>query len=177
MSPEFDELYLTWLYREVANPDIANPSQTYWKLVNYLFRKEFLWLVPNDENRSEDGKFLRYEFLEDLGLEEADCDPDWLFLECSVLEMLIALSRRLSFQAEGEPRDWFWVLIKHLGIKHNDRKPFPVSIVEEVLNRLIWRTYDPDGRGGLFPLEFPTKDQRDAEIWHQLNSYLLEREN
>lgn len=176
MSSSLDELYLTWLYGKIAEVELANPSVTFWNLATHLFKKEFVWLIPNDDNRVEDGKFLRCEFLEDLGLDEGDIDPDWMALGCSVLEMIIGLSRRLSFQAEGEPRDWFWILVNNLGIRYNDRRRLPTDLVEEVLDRLIWRTYEPDGRGGLFPLEFPDRDQRDVEIWRQLNTYLLERE-
>lgn len=173
MNQPLDELYLNWLYECVADPTLASPSKTYWNLLHHLYTKEYLWLVPNDDNRVEDGRFLRDEFCDDLGLH--DMDPHWMDLGCSMLEMLIALSRRLSFQAEGEPRDWFWHLIDNLDIRISDRRRFPESRVEEVLDAVIWRTYNPDGSGGLFPLRHPDRDQRDTEVWSQLNAYLLER--
>lgn len=174
MNKPLDELYLSWLYECVADPEIANPSQTFWNLLQHLFTKEYVWLIPNDDNRVEDGRALREEFIEDLGLD--DMDPDWMNLECSVLEMMIALSRRLSFQGGGEPRDWFWRLIDNLGLNIADQQRFPRSRVEEVLDRQIWRTYQSNGAGGLFPLRHPHRDQRDVEIWTQLNAYLLENE-
>lgn len=141
-----------------------------------MFRKEFVWFVPNDDNRAEDGRYLRCEFIEDQGLEEADVDPDWLGMGCSFLEMLVGLSRRLSFLGDGEARDWFWHLVNNLGLRYNDRRRFPDEVVEEVLDNVIWRTYEPNGDGGLFPLRRPDRDQRDVELWYQLNAYLLERE-
>lgn len=174
MNLPLDELYLHWLYERIEDPDVANTSRTYWKLAQCLYTNEYVWLVPHDDNRGQDGRFLREEFIDDLGL--YDVDPDWMQLECSMLEMLIALSRRLSFQGEGEPRDWFWHLIDNLDLRIADRQRFPKSKVEEVLHRVIWRTYSPDGDGGLFPLQYPDRDQRDAELWTQLNAYLLERE-
>lgn len=173
MNKPLDELYLTWLYGFIAEPELASPSRTYWNLSHVLFRKEFVWFVPNDDNRCEDGRYLRYEFIEDLGLE--DTDPDWLELGCSMLELLIGLSRRLSFQGEGEPRDWFWILINNLGIRYNDRRKIPQDYVEEVLDNVIWRTYEPNGHGGLFPLRRAERDQRDVELWYQMSLYLLER--
>ena len=47
---------------------------------------------------------------------------------------------------------------------------------EEVLDAVIFRNYEYDGRGGLFPLRYPDRDQRDEELWSQLNAYLLEQE-
>lgn len=175
MSHTLDELYLTWLYRQVANPESASPSKTYWNLLTAMFKKEFVWFIPNDDNRVEDGRYLRCEFIEDLGLDESDVDPDWMDLGCSMLEMMIGLSRRLSFQDEGEPCDWFWILVNNLDLRYSDRNKFPAEAVEEVLDNVIWRTYEPDGKGGLFPLRHPDRDQRDVELWYQLNSYLLER--
>lgn len=173
MNRALDELYLTWLYRQVADPEEPNASRTYWKLLTHMFKKEFFWFVPNDDNRVEDGRALRYEFIEDLGLE--DVDPDWMELGCSMLELLMGLSRRLSFLAEGEPRDWFWHLINNLDLRFSDRRRFPSDVVEEVLDGVIWRTYSDDGSGGLFPLRRPERDQRDTELWVQLNAYLMER--
>lgn len=176
MNKPLDELYLTWLYGHIADPDIPRSGRTYWNLANCLFKKEFVWFVPNDDNRSEDGRYLRSEFLEDQGWDEQDVDPDWMAIGCSMLEMLVAISRRLSFLGEGEPRDWFWIVMNNLGLRYNDRRTFPQDTVEEVLDHVIWRTYEPNGRGGLFPLEHPDRDQRDVELWYQLNAYLLERE-
>lgn len=173
MNLPLDELYLHWLYEKIADPDEPNRARSFWNLALHLYTTEYIWLIPNDDNRYEDGRFLREEFIEDLGLH--DVDPDWLHLGCSMLEMLIALSRRLSFQGEGEPRDWFWHLIDNLDLRYSDNRRFPANRVEEILNRVIWRTYAPDGSGGLFPLRHPDRDQRDVELWYQLNMYLLER--
>lgn len=171
MNEPLDELYLSWLYELIADKEAASPSKTYWKLAQHMYTTEFVWLVPNDDNRIEDGRDLRWEFIEDLGLE--DIDPAWLHLGCSMLEMLIGLSRRLSFIADGQPRDWFWHLVTNLGISYSDRR-YNEKNVEEALNAVVWRTYRRNGHGGLFPLKNARHDQRDEEIWHQLNAYLLE---
>lgn len=169
-----DELYFKWLYSQVGSVRTSR-SRTYWKLLRQLYTKEFVWIIPNDDNRAEDGRDLRYEFIEDQQLD--DVDSNWLGLGCSMLEMLIGLSRRLAFEAEGRPRDWFWHLIKTLGLDdYTDNTDFPYDKVDDVLNRVIWRTYSRNGNGGLFPLHKTTKDQRDVEIWYQLSAYLLEHE-
>lgn len=168
-----DELYLKWLYEHIGLTNSSNPARTHWKLAQHLLSTEFIWLIPNDDNRCEDGKELRYEFAEELGL--FDIDPDWMEMGCSMLEMLIALSRRVAFYGEGAPSVWFWRMMKNLGLdKINDRVRFNRRVVDEAIERVMWRLYDSDGRGGLFPLRNPKQDQRDVELWYQMNAYLLE---
>lgn len=175
MNEPLDELYLTWLYDHVASVKLKNPSRTYWNLMRALFKTEFFWFVPNDDNRIEDGRDLRDEFLADQDIQVED--QDWLDLGCSMLELLIGLSRRLAFEAEGEPRIWFWEMIDNLGLYgYNDRVAFPHEAVKDILDQVVWRTYRRDGFGGLFPLQRADRDQRDVEIWYQLNAYLLERD-
>ena len=175
MNEPLDELYFQRLYELVANPKTRNPSKTYWKLLGQLFRKEFVWFIPNDDNRIADGLELRDEFLAYEGID--DVDPAWMNLGCSFLELLIGLSRRLSFFAEGEPDSWFWTLIENLGLeKFNDHYGVPTDVVDETLDRVIFRTYDARGRGGLFPLERAPKDQRQVELWYQMHTYIMEQD-
>lgn len=175
MSAQLDELYLTWLYGQIGSIKTRNRSRSYWSLSRQLYKKEFIWLVPNDDNRVEDGRDLRYEFFE--ACEIVDPDPTWMAMGCSMLEMLIAISRRLSFEADGEPRIWFWHLIEILDLHQYNDRVYNDKIrdtVDDVLDTVIWRTYLPNGRGGLFPLNHPKRDQREVELWYQLSAYLLE---
>lgn len=169
MNAPLEELYFNWLYELVADP---NASLTYWKLLRVLYTKECTWFVPNDDNRLEDGRYLRYEFIDSLEL--SDVDPDWMQLECSFFELLIGLSRRLQFLGEGESAAWFWHMLGNLGIRYHDRNRFSRVGVEEVLNNVLERRYAYNGEGGLFPLKRPKQDQRRVELWKQLNAYLLE---
>ena len=175
MSAPLDNLYFEWLYAQVGSVKRTNPSATYWKLLKLLFTKEFVWIVPNDDNRIEDGKDLRYEFLDESGIETED--RDWLDLGCSMLELLIGISRRLAFDGDGLASDWFWEIIDNIGFRnYNDRARIPKAIVDERLNTIIWRTYNYDGSGGMFPLNNAREDQRYVEIWYQMNAYLIERD-
>ena len=173
MEKPLDELYFVWLYGQVGDPGIKNPRRTYWKILKQLYNKEFVWIVPNDDNRVADGRDLRYEFVDQSGL--TDVDPGWVNLGCSMLELLIGLSRRLSFEVDGEPRDWFWRLMQNLNLSnYNDRDFIPYSQVDCALDTVIWRNYSPDGLGGIFPLRDPHQDQRKIELWYQMHAYLLE---
>lgn len=171
-----DELYFTWLYGQVGSVEIRNPSKTYWKLFKHLFTKEFVWIIPNDDNRAEDGRDLRYEFIDDHPKLNGRVPADWMDIGCSMLELLIGLSRRLAFEGEGEPRSWFWVLIENLGLENcNDNAVIPDDDIDDILDQVIWRTYNRNGSGGLFPLKRAAADQREIELWYQMSAYLLER--
>ena len=122
-------------------------------------------MLDRDENRVVDGKDLRREFLDGR-------DYTWE-RGISVLEVLIALSRRTAFNACGTPQDWAWKLLKHLKLtKSTDplegRK---AQRVFDILETLIWRQYEPNGSGGFFPLKAPQRDQTEVEIWEQMQAY------
>lgn len=174
MTGPIDEQYLAWLYAQVASLEESDPTKTYWSLFRQLYGKEFVWLVLNDDNRVEDGKNLRDEFLLSF---DAGPDPAWMELGCSVLEMLIALSRHLAFEDGNDVEGWFWEMLENLDLVVNDDEynRAAKNHIDYALDRLIWRSYLPDGRGGLFPLDSPTVDQRDVEIWLQFNAYIIER--
>jgi hypothetical protein len=144
-------------------------------MLKRLYIKEFVWIVPNDDNRLEDGRDLRYEFIEQQGLQ--DVDDCWSRLGCSMLELLVGLSRRLAFEAEGEPCDWFWHLVENIGlVQYTDNVRLPAAYIDEILDRVIFRTYRKNGQGGLFPLKRADEDQREIELWYQLSAYVLERQ-
>lgn len=178
MTELLDELYFEWLYSQVSSLKRKNPSNTYWNLLRVLYKTEFVYLIANDDNRAADGKDLRFEFIEQRGLELNRIDEDWLHLPCSMLEMFIGLSRRMAFEDDGDPANWFWELMQNIGIdRYNDRMHLPQRRVEAALERINFRVYSRNGAGGPFPLKRPREDQRDVEIWYQGCAYLLEREH
>lgn len=171
-----DEAYIQWLYSQVGSVKIRHSSSTYWNLLRQLYTKEFVWFVPNDDNRAEDGKSLRYEFIEELELELVDRESrEWMLMPCSFLEMIIALAKRMAREDGDSPRGWFWHFIQVLGLDvYADNIDLPHQEIEEILDRVIWRTYRRDGHGGLFPLKHPREDQREVEIWYQFSAYFRE---
>ena len=172
MTETLDDLYLTWLYSQVGDVKVRNKSRTYWDLLRQMYNTPFVWLIPNDDNRVQDGLDLRYEWIMEIGITP---DREWMEEDCSFLEILIALSRRLAFEGEGHPPTWFWHLIANLGLQEcTDRSKYNQEEVNEVLETVIQRTYAPNGRGGLFPLRYPKHDQREVELWYQMNEYLLD---
>jgi hypothetical protein len=177
VNPPLDESYFRWLYSQVCDVEEIRPSRTYWGLLRQLYVTEFVWIIPNDDNRADDGKDLRAFFAKEMGLYDyaGIIDPVWESLGCSMLELLIGLSRRLSFQAEGEPRVWFWRLIKNANLLLDcDLRKFPRAEISEKLDRIIWRKYEYNGHGGLFPLRDSYADQREVELWYQMQAYVIQ---
>jgi len=174
LAGTLDDQYLTWLYSQVAVVKTRKSSRTYWDLLRKLYCTEFAWFVPNDDNRAEDGRELRCEW---AGDRDIHVDPEWLSLGCSFLEMLIGVSRRLDFETDADAPSWFWHMIDNMGLLgFNDRSNFSEEEVEDRTSTVIWRTYDYNGNGGLFPLRSASQDQRKTEIWYQLSEYLLQDE-
>jgi hypothetical protein len=171
MSEQLDDQYLEWLHnlvgRQAENVD-------HYHLIKQLHSREFVPMpvAPSDENRAADGMALRTEFMRQGRM--ISVTHDWLYMGCSVLEMLIGISRHLSFEMDGEVGEWFWHLVDNLGLTRYHDGRWNGRVVDNVIERLVWRNYSRDGNGGLFPLEHPHQDQTRVELWFQMESYMLE---
>lgn len=94
-----------------------------------------------------------------------------------MLELLIALAERFAFEINGRTDRCFWELMENLGLEdYNDSADIPEQKIDAILQEVIWRTYARTGRGGLFPLRRTGEDQREVELWYQLNAYILEND-
>jgi len=167
------EDYIHWLADQLREESDDN-GETYRELIELMFDKEFVYTIDMDENRIEDGLALRTEFgyashrrvthkqMERLG-------------PCSFLEVLIGLSRRLSFNAGGSAPTWAWTLMKNLDLqKMSDPLGRARPIAEEIMDTVIQRAYSSDGSGGFFPLSWSDDDQTRIELWYQMHAYILE---
>lgn len=164
MSDSATGVYLGWLGSQVR----VDNGKSYEHLLELLLAKEFVWLIPNDDNRLADGLEIRNEFTRETDLIYEG--------PCGVLEVLIGLSRRLEFMANGDADGWAWQLICNLEL-HKMADPIgprKAIRVDEILETLVWRTYNPDGTGGFFPLAWPSADQTKVEIWYQMSEYVEE---
>lgn len=170
-----ESVYFHWLYNQLGVSTVLPP--TYVTLATQLHHKSFRWFVPFDENHAAQGAELRDEFMREMQL------PSYRGV-CTVLEMLIALSRRCertSFVWRGDdgPAFWFWHMMHNIGLdrftdEYYAGNPNADDEVDEILEVLLRRTYDRKGNGGLFPLREPPNDQRKTTLWYQLNYYMIE---
>lgn len=163
--------YFNWLSSQVQKKlAVSTPSLTYYRLLKQLHQTEYVWLIVGDDNRVEDGVELRLSFLSDSN---SKIESDWLYSGCSVLEMLIAFSKRAEFNTEFDSYFWFWHFLNNLNLDDcNDASDYDYDVVDYILNRFVYREYEPEGYGGLFPLSKPKRDQTKVEIWYQFFEYL-----
>lgn len=166
------ERYFQWLVPQCRD-EHGNPNDSYDTLFNLMFDREFEILMAMDANRAVDGCDLRVEFARS---HRFSTDIKEEFGPCTFLEMVIGLSRRLSFSAGGGAPGWAWQLLSNLELhkmsdplsKYRQRKALTIMDV------VISRSYLPDGVGGFFPLAYPDEDQTRLELWYQMHAYIEE---
>lgn len=165
--------YRDWLYNLGG---IQHKGNTYKRLFDILYTHVFIVKVPRDENRASDGRMLRYVFKDDF--KKLKDTP------ATFLEVIISLARQCYVQILGKSMNhdetyiYTWMMLENAGLdKFTDEDWNENSSIEinKIINTIENRTYGPDGKGGLFPLTNPKKDQREVELWYQLNDYILDR--
>ena len=165
--------YFEWMYNMMCDGRFAK-TITYRQLFTFLHDTEFVYFVPHDENRAQDGIDLRYHYCSLHNCEDLEyC----LTGPCSVLEMMVALAIRAEYimndpEKGDRTRQWFWSMITSLGLSSMNDTNYNEWLVNDVVTRFLNREYDADGKGSLFTIKRWNRDARTAEIWHQLMAYL-----
>lgn len=167
----FDALYLRWLVDKI-DPE---KSRNYQSLLMHLFKKTFRECesVKLDVNRARDGVSLRKDFLEEKGIAFNSLGSP----ECSWLEMLVGLSKRIDDQMMydmnlGNRTDkWFWLMIDQMGLKGYINRNYIHDEVDEILDKLGSREYENGGKNGIFRCH---TDVRNVEIWYQVMAFFNE---
>lgn len=176
ISNRIENDYLDWMYEMMCE----GFEDSYREIFQYLNLVEFVPTIPMDENRSEDGRNLRYRFGYEADIPTYEITETFGDRPCSVLEMMIALSIRceeaiMSDSTYGNrTKTWFWSMMRSLGLDNMDDECFNALEAGHILYIFLNRTYDKNGRGGLFTIQDPRKDMREVEIWYQMCFYLDE---
>lgn len=148
------------------------------KIITLLHNIEFRYSIPMDANREEDGIDLRYRFITEVGIPK-NYQEVYAYLDgpCSVLEMMIALAIRCEESIMDDPdigdrtSEWFWLMMKNLGLDYMSDRKFDRDIAEEKISIFLDRKYKRNGEGGLFVIN-GRRDLRKVEIWYQMCWYL-----
>jgi hypothetical protein len=174
---EITNEYFMWLCDLVDSRRFSGPI-CYDKLLMHLHNTEFVYLIPKDQNRAEDGLTLRYRFSTMYDHRDRARIMDYLEGPCSVLEMMVALAKRCEQTLMDDPLygnrtgEWFWGMVTNLGLGAMFDDRFDKQLVHDTISRFLNREYEPNGRGGLFTVNHCDHDLRDVEIWNQLSYYL-----
>ena len=171
--------YYNWLLNKI---EFGNFTELSIGLLRRMFGTAYFSALPIDENRASDGKDLRYFFCEETGY-----DLDDLNLavgdSCTVLEMLIAFADLIANKELGNAEkgdrtpDWFWRMVKNLGLLDYPGEYLPLELrleVTTIIQNWLNRNINYDGSGGLFPLKNPPGDERKVEFLYQMRAYLNE---
>lgn len=169
--------YVNWLFGLVYK-NRSSRQISYTKLLTHLDSIPFRYIIAKDQGRAEHGIDLRYHFALER---KPDVDPDIIMDilggPCTVLEMMIALAIHAENimdnpQLGDRTAQWFWDMVKSLGLGRMTDENYDSRVVESAINRFLDRDYEPDGRGGLFTIVNSGCDLRTVEIWWQLCWYL-----
>jgi hypothetical protein len=166
-SKESSKDYFDWLCTHIKYPD---NNKSYSELLEVLHEREFVWVIGNDDNRIQDGRDLKRRYFHSKHHANSENQP------ISVLEVLIGISNRLAFLIDSDAPSCAWELIENLRFHRFSRPvyPYQIDIINETLDKLIWRTYKPNGIGSFFPLRHSKQDQTQVEIWYQMTAYIEE---
>ena len=173
--------YFGWLCKLI---DHGGKVKIYKKTLALLHEQDFVYILPKDGNRYEDGIDLRYRFGSNKGIDSREIADKLDNRACSVFEMMVALAVRIEDHIMYDPdkgdrqSKWFWVMFDNLGLSDMTNSKFESHYADiiEIVDRLNYREYEPDGTGGLFVTHDVTKNMLEEEIWYQMMQYLNELE-
>lgn len=169
--------YFDWVTARIYDKQHCQKKH-YNILLNYLYGRMFTYIIDLDENRLREGLDLRFAF------GDSQCyDPEFVAkkfdgCQCNVLEMMVALAIHCEQHIMDNPdigdrtANWFWGMIRSLGLSPYDDNHFNYKLVEGIVDRFLDRRYDANGRGGLFTVTSRCEDLRSVEIWYQMCWYL-----
>lgn len=173
---ELRDGYFEWLVHKVCYPGHIN----FRKLLKKLHMEAFQWPdeLPMDKNRADDGRDLRHEYIYSMEVEEPDLYLDSLNGECSILEMMVALSIRCEENLMCDPdlgnrtSIWFWKMINSLGLSEMNDEVYNDMDAGVRIGNFNHRLYCKNGAGGLFYIPNFNGDMTKIEIWYQLQTWL-----
>jgi len=167
-----EDSYFQWLCA------LGGKQRTHEMLLTIMHQSDFIVLNELDRNRVEDGRGLRERYLNQTGINVLRMNNDCI----TFLEVVIALAEKMSFltSQETDPpftHKWFGVLLKNSGLvvfTDDSFQSIDAGTVREKIKNINFRMYAPDGNGGFFPLEKTHVDQRQVELWFQMQEWLDE---
>ena len=154
----------------------------YERILYVLDSTPFIWSIERDANRANMGLELKDDWFTSLSSikEREDVYLSGFSLTvASVFDVIYSLARSIDeilYDPNGNNTlKYLEELILNL-YKSYDMDIFDADITDDSLQipifRFIDREYKYNGVGGLFPLDNPVDDQRDVELWYQMQAYI-----
>lgn len=154
--------YKDWLIRRY---NLKTENKKYSKLFTVLLTSPFLFKNVRDRNRARDGLDLREDFMQENGI-PIDGRLDEKKTECSMFEMMLALSERVDNEYIGdplnpEPKIFFWELIQNLSLDEFTNDKYDSDKVIFILDQMY------ADRRNMFLMRGSKE-----EIWTQMLAYI-----
>lgn len=171
-TKKFRDEYFDWMLSQIGG---TAKCWEYTKLLRYLDRTAFYWVIPMDGNRAGDAYTMRQDYA-DSGLYSGEfVDNARSAGPASVLEVLLALARKVDSdilwdENQGDQTSkWFWIMVKNLGVKVRNRD---FDINSDKIQRAIEGWMEHDGKHYAFILKrIAPENQRKMDLWMQANQY------
>lgn len=175
-----NDKYFRWL---LAILGFKNPATCgYISMLSYMYSRDFKLtdpIVGHDDNRLNDGFDLRALYSNNF------TDPEFppIFEEpVSVLEVLVAFAVRIDddvmYNGSLHASKWFFIMVDNLGMTGFKDEYLGIDWViddeEQIIDIWMSRQYGPDGKGSIFPVKYTTFDQRNLEMWYQMQEWFKE---
>jgi len=188
--------YFNYLMSLISSDEV-NAAQEYYNLCLLFFETPFTVLNPMDENRVQKAEEMRDIWLDNIKVKDErlklEYANDLAVSPTSFLEVLVAMCVNAEDQILSAPNTastLFWDLVDNLveygtfGTAYHkasdiltDEKwcAFTESTMKASIKKVLTRTYHEDGKGGLFPMKKPHKNQRKLDMWACCTSYISEK--
>lgn len=159
------EDYIFWL-ADLSGIDMRR----YGEVVQTMMSIDFVWTVPNDENRAADALNLRHEFEFEWGE-----IPELIGESPKVYEVLVKMAIRgaelIGDRDEDDKTPYFFgVMMSNLKLNKYPNGAFN----EQKVSEIIFKWMDRDPNYPLFKVKNPPKAFENAEFWNQMNWFLTE---
>lgn len=168
-----DSAYFSWLTDQISS--YAEERVAYSTLLKTLYETPFDSVDGLDDNRVVDGIFLRKSFLFETGIKNASIE--WVQMDCSFFEMLVAISSRMSIMMDYDQEYCFWKMLNNMRLVYSDDEmTYMGSLVVDRIEKVINRSYESNGEGSIFPLQNPPYgwDSTKQEVLIQMYEYIKE---
>lgn len=179
MEDECKEKYFDWIYDYVyGNDSLSHPDTSRSRLLMELHTIPYIPIFRGDENRANDGIYLRHKFVYRNRMNPKF--EEYLVGPCSVLEMMAALAIRCEETIMDDPeygdrtQQWFKDMIVSLDLGDMSNSRFDKYKVHNAIDQMMHHKYEPNGKGGLFTVYHCDRDLRNEELWIQLQLYINE---
>lgn len=166
-NKDAEKLYFEWLCSLCKR---KGERVSFEKLLKHMYDKKFTYVIQQDSNRAEDGRFLRKRFCEKFKI---DYELYLRLGECNVLEMMVAVLQRANDISDIGVADFFYICLNNMGLSTMHGSSYNKEKVDYILDKFLARDYMPDGVGSMFYIPGETRDMRCMEIWYQMNQYII----